>query len=112
MDLKKRFEEACREARRVSKEELHYHPTLWDQRVRASGCELEAAKAVLATGGIRSGLRRLLELGRLDLSLQFIVLDPMYVSLFTYDQRKKAWEGLKLVIANPSPKDLLTPPSV
>ena len=46
-----------------------------------------AARRLLERGGISRGLARLAMLGRLDLAMEALVLDPAYATLFTAEER-------------------------
>jgi hypothetical protein len=46
----------------------------------------------------RKGLSRLQRMGRPDLSVEFLVLNPKYTFLFTDDERQVAWERLRLPV--------------
>ena len=97
MDLKERFKEAMCESCRVCKEELDYPPHYWWRMVRKLGGEVEAARHLLDAKQPQAGFGRLLGLDRLDLSVEAAVVDPIYASLFTDDQRKEARKRLDAV---------------
>jgi hypothetical protein len=61
---------------------LGYHPTVFiDMLERYDGVQL--AKRLIAASEIQSGLTRLATLGRLDLSMEYMMLEPEFASLFT-----------------------------
>jgi hypothetical protein len=55
---------------------------------------LETAKTLLAKPDPQTGLTRLWECGRLDLSIEALVIDPRFESLFREAERKTARERL------------------
>lgn len=56
---------------------------------------LKAAKSILATSGQQTGLMRLWQEGRLDISLEALVLQQPYKLLFTEKELDTARERLK-----------------
>ena len=80
--------DTCREAAK-----LGYRPTRFLQMVNQDG-GVATAHRLLATGGPADGLTRLWELGRLDISLEAIMLKLEYRSLFSDEERSIARERL------------------
>ena len=72
---------------------LGYRATYFLRMVREHG-GVETAHRLLAASGSSEGLGRLWELGRLDISLEALVLKPEYASLFTNEERRIARERL------------------
>ena len=54
-----------------------------------------AARRLLERGGVSRGLARLASLGRLDLAMETLVLDPAYAVLFTDEERAIAARRLE-----------------
>lgn len=72
---------------------LGYRPTRFLQMVREYG-GVEAAHRLLATEAAQAGLTDLWLLGRLDLSMEYLVLSDEFVALFTDGERAIARERL------------------
>lgn len=73
--------------------EIGYHATRFWGMVSDHGA-LEAAKRLLREPEEQSGLMRLWELGRLDLSVEALVLQEPWNTLFSDDERQKARDRL------------------
>lgn len=73
--------------------ELGYRPTYFLRTVNEYG-GVEAAKRLLNTDETQTGLTKLWELGRLDLSAEALVLNARWTDLFTDDERRKARQRL------------------
>ena len=54
-----------------------------------------AARRLLERGEVSRGLAKLARLGRLDLAMETLVLDPAYASLFTDEERATAAQRLE-----------------
>ena len=77
--------------------ELGYNPTRFLQMVHEHG-GVETAKRLLSTDDfIQDGIKRLWELGRLDLSVEWLVLQDKYKDLFTEQELEIAKRRLKLL---------------
>ena len=83
---------------------LHYYPARFVQMIHELGA-FPTAKALLIDADIQSGLVRLWELGRLDLSLEAQVLKPEYSSEFSDVERRSARERLEKLGWPPSYPD-------
>lgn len=70
-----------------------YRPTYFLSMVREHG-DLEAARRLINSSVLQSGLTRLWELGLLDQSAEALVLQDRWHDLFTEDERRKARERL------------------
>ncbi len=80
-DLAERFEQRLRESVPVAIQ-LGYNPTVFvDLLERYRG--VQTAKRLIAEGEIQYGFKRLAALGRLDLTMEQIMLEPEFASLFT-----------------------------
>ena len=71
-----------------------YWPTYWLRAVRNRG-GVEAARRALRSRGVSNGFKRLAELGRLDLSLEAIVLREPWSTLFTETELARARARLR-----------------
>ena len=80
--------------------ELGYRPTYFLRMVNEHG-GLGAAKRLLSATETQEGLTKLWELGRLDISVEALVLDERWESLFSDDERRKALERLESYGYNP-----------
>ncbi len=79
-ELKYRFVESIRLSR-----ELGYHPTVFADMVNTLGA-LATAKKLVKTSAVQSGFKSLLKLGRLDLSMEAIMLEEIFIPLFTENE--------------------------
>jgi hypothetical protein len=79
----------CEELRK----EHGYNPTYWVRMVHEHGA-VQAAKLLLRASNAQEGLFRLWELKRLDMSIEAMVIDPQYGSLFSEEERKLARKRL------------------
>ena len=79
-----RVQEALAEAR-----DLHYYPTRFEQMLAELGA-VKLAKKFVISGELQDGLKKMAKLGRKDLALEAIVLEPKFASLFTKDERQAA----------------------
>ena len=74
--------------------ELGYRPTYFLRMVNEHG-GLAAAKRLLSAVESQEGLTKLWELGRLDISVEALVLQERWESLFNDDEQHKARERLE-----------------
>ncbi len=74
--------------------ELGYRPTYFLRMVNEHG-GLAAVKRLLSAAESQEGLTKLWELGRLDISVEALVLEEPWESLFSDDERRKARERLE-----------------
>ncbi len=78
-----------------AKKEAKYNATFFLQMVQDRG-GIKTAKDLLKTReDVQSGLVKLWELGRLDLSVENLVLQPEWISLFTDEELAIARQRLK-----------------
>ncbi|MCC6442592.1 MAG: hypothetical protein IT210_03930 [Armatimonadetes bacterium] len=89
--LENQFSQEAMEVCRLLSRQYHYTPTRYLELARQYG-SVTAVKMLLRTGedGIQEGLIRLWELGRLDLSLEAMVLQEKYALLFADAERQIA----------------------
>lgn len=73
---------------------LGYRPSYFLQMVTEHG-GVAAAKRLLQAAQHQSGLTRLYELGRLDISAENLVLQDRWKTLFSEQERQKARERLR-----------------
>ena len=93
-DLDARFEQAMVEkVYREAGRETGYWAGYFLRSVKQHG-GVGAARRLLQRGGISKGLTRLAALGRLDLAMEALVLDPVYEALFTDAERAAARKRL------------------
>jgi len=68
---------------------LGYHPSDFEAMLSHSNAVVVASKLV-SSGDIQTGLKRLAKLGRLDLSVESIMLEPQFETLFSSKLRESA----------------------
>lgn len=93
MTLEQEFHERMLDIYRVAKRDLSYNATRFLQMVSDQG-GLAAARQLIS-GSPSDGFTTLWERGRLDLSVEALVLRPEYEDLFTEDERRVAAERLR-----------------
>jgi hypothetical protein len=76
-----------------ARDEAGYSASAFLQQLRQRG-GIEVARHVLASSGVTAGFRRLHELGRLDLTVEALVLRDEFASLFSADELAMARERL------------------
>ena len=93
MELERRFHE---EMGRIYEEakEFNYYPTYFLQMVNEVG-GVAAAKRLLEGEHISDGLTRLWQECRLDISMEALILQEPWRSLFTDEELEKARQRLK-----------------
>ncbi len=87
-DLEREFQVAAIKMYLAVLEECRYNEEFFLKMVASLGAR-NAAKALLA-GYVQSGLRGLNRLGRLDLSVEHLVIQPRWRNLFTDYEREEA----------------------
>jgi hypothetical protein len=75
------FEQRLRDSIRESIS-LGYNPTRFTEMLNTWGA-VGTAKRLVASGEIQDGIRRIVEMGHPELSMESIMLEPQFVSLFT-----------------------------
>lgn len=93
MDLAAEFERAMIGIYQRAKKECGYNATRFLQMVYEQKA-LPAAKRLLAKGGTSDGFTELWKCGRLDLTVEALVVSERFSSLFTEEERKVADERL------------------
>lgn len=89
------FHNAMHEIYRLADKECHYRPTYF-LRMLAEHGGLATAKILLAKQHVSEGFTKLAELGRLDLSMESLVLENKWRSLFTDRELAIARNRLKV----------------
>lgn len=89
--LEAAFEQAILDPAELKK--LGYNPTYFIRMVHEHG-GVETAHRLLAKEDPSAGLTTLWELGRLDLSLEAIVLKPEFAPLFSAEERQRVRQRL------------------
>ena len=76
--------------------DLHYYPTRFEQMLAELGA-VKLAKKLVVSGELQDGLKKMAKLGRKDLALEAIVLEPRFASLFSKDEKQAAeWRLLQV----------------
>ena len=102
-DLEARFEQdMVDKVYRAAGRETGYWAGYFLKSVKRYG-GVGAARRSLERGGVPAGLARLAQLGRLDLAMEKLVLDPAYQPLFTDEERALAARRLEDARAAPAP---------
>ena len=83
--LEQEFHEAMLHVYERARDECGYNAIRFLQMVTDLG-GLEAAKRLLHSKDLSCGFERLWELGRLDISMEKVVMDPKWRSLFTDEE--------------------------
>lgn len=89
------FEQQMMEVYRAAKRECGYNATYFLNMLHKLG-GLQTAKRLLSTEGAQYGFEKLWECGRLDLTVECLVLKPKYHGLFEeaeLDQARKRLEA-------------------
>lgn len=87
--LKKQFNGEMLALYTKAAKELHYYATRFLQMVNEHG-GWETARMLLQSEVFSDGLTRFWEEGRLDLSVEALVLKPEYATLFSFSELDKA----------------------
>jgi uncharacterized protein with NAD-binding domain and iron-sulfur cluster len=93
-DLEVRFHREMLCVYRRAKDECHYNATRFLHMVSEQG-GLAAAKSLLHAEGYSEGLTALYELGRLDITMEAVVIQPPWSQLFTEDELATARRRLQ-----------------
>ena len=83
-ELAARIQETLAESR-----ELHYYPNRFEQMLAELGA-VKLAKKLVVSGELQDGLKKIAKLGRKDLSIEAVILEPRFASLFTKDEKQAA----------------------
>ena len=82
------FEQAMRSACAEAAAE-GYYPTRFLEKLDRIGA-VPYAKELVRSGELQAGLRRLNEMNRLDLSIEYLVVDSRFRGLFSENEREAA----------------------
>lgn len=93
-DTEKEFDEAMMGVYREAKEQCGYNAGYFLQMLYDLG-GLGTARQLLAKGNVSEGFTKLWEFGRLDLTVECVVLNSKFRSLFTDDEIKLARKRLR-----------------
>jgi hypothetical protein len=93
MDLEDAFHRAMVNIYERAKRECRYSPNFFLRMVGERG-GLSAARALLGARTVSDGFTRLWELGRLDLSVEALILQGEWRPLFSDDERQIASQRL------------------
>lgn len=88
-ELEAQFHAAMLSVYTGARDECQYTATRFFQMVSTMG-GLQAAKILLRASGFSDGLTELWRCGRLDLSMEAVVLEPAWQTLFTEEERATA----------------------
>lgn len=91
--LENRFTQELTEKCEQAKNECKYSPTRFLQMVAKNG-GVKTAKALLAKDQLSDGFEALQKCGRLDLSVEAVVVDKKYAELFTDDEVNRCFMRL------------------
>ena len=86
--LESEFSERLRDAVRQS-HDLGYHPTRFEQMLNEQGA-LALARKLIKSGELQDGLKAMTKLGRKDLVLESIMLEPKFKALFSAGELQAA----------------------
>lgn len=94
------FETAMRSIYTRASNECGYRPTYFLQMINERG-GVGAARSLLV-GRASDGFAKLWELGRLDLSVEALILQPAWHDLFTSEDKRVASDRLRAAGYNPA----------
>lgn len=78
-----------------------YDPKAWKGMISRYGTD-EAARRLVVSGSFQDGFKRLLRQNRLDLTVEFAILNPKWEGLFERNHREAAWWRLETAMRDPS----------
>lgn len=87
------FEQESRAAVKETRK-FDYNPSIWVSMMNELGA-VAAARRLLLSPDIQSGFERLAREGRVDLTIEFAVLNPKWDRLFGLAERQAAWWRLQ-----------------
>lgn len=93
-NIEVRFHSAMLNIYEEAKSQCNYNATYFHRMVSEMG-GLEAAKQLLSTDAPQYGFTKLWECGRLDISVEYLVLKDEFKSLFTKEELKTAKRRLE-----------------
>lgn len=93
-DARHRFDESMRDIYTRAVREANYNPTIYLRMLSEHG-PLDTARRLLAATNPSAGFVTLWEKGRLDLTVEALVLTPEFQQFFTEDELDTARERLE-----------------
>ena len=93
MELEMQFDAAMLDAYQRSKNEVGYNATRFLQMLHDNR-GIRTAQILLHADSVSDGYTKLWENQRLDLTVEALVMDPRFTSLFTEDERRIARQRL------------------
>lgn len=93
-ETRHQFDDAMRDIYTRAVREANYNPTLYLRMLTEHG-PLETARRLLAAPNPSSGFTTLWEKGRLDLTVEALVLKPEFQERFTYEELAVARDRLE-----------------
>ena len=94
MALEDEFKSAMLNIYKRAEAECSYRPTLLLQMIDTN-VAVGAAKRLLHAAHLSDGFNKLWELGRLDLTVEALVLNPKWQELFSADEKRIAHNRLR-----------------
>lgn len=94
VDLIKQLEQAMFNIYKIAKKECNYNPTRFLEMLHKKGA-VSTAKYLINTSKVSEGFTKLWECGRLDLSVEAVILQEPLCQLFTVDELTIAKKRLK-----------------
>jgi hypothetical protein len=91
--MERGFDAAMSELYETWRREIRYPANRFRQMLARLG-GVETARRLLGKPGVSAGFTRLSEAGRLELTMEYLVLQPEFTSLFTFDERRTARQRL------------------
>jgi hypothetical protein len=88
-----RFDAAMLVAFEAWKREVRYVATRFREMIASRG-GVETARRLLRRPGVSAGFTKLSDAGRLDLTIEYLILQPDFSSLFTFEERGIARQRL------------------
>lgn len=98
--LEKEFDAAVRNQITTILKTTSYRPTYYMEMVHRHGA-YQAAINLVRAAQPAAGFTKLYEMGRLDLSVEALVIDPRFTDLFSTEDRNRAMARLKKYGYNP-----------
>jgi hypothetical protein len=94
MTLQQQFDETMLDIYRRARDEAGYHATRFLRMLNDLG-GLETARTLLHAANVSDGYTALWERQRLDLTVEAVILDRRWASLFTNEERESARQRLE-----------------
>jgi hypothetical protein len=88
-----RFDAAMQELYESWRREIRYPANRFRQMLATRG-GVETAHRLLSNADVSAGFMRLAEADRLELTMEYLILQPDFASLFTFEERRVARQRL------------------